>query len=169
MKNMLTAFLIFITLSGAFAQSSDFLLLKKGVNSKSQIRYYAGEQITYKSAKLGYFVTDVIKEFDQNYIYLSENILSPNDILEIDIRNKDPRNSTLKNFNSLFLGAGILLFTVESVNSIYQRDEFSINKGVGLTSAILTGLGIGMLPLRYKTFRNQGRNRLQIILMRMDE
>lgn len=169
MKNLLLIFLFLCCFSSGFAQSKDFLLLKRGNNTKSQIRYHTGDQITYKSAKLGYYVTDAIKEFSTDYIYLSENIISPNDIIEIDIRNKDPRNNTLKNLNSLFLGAGLLLLTVESVNSIYQRNELSIDKGVGLTSALLTGLGIGMLPLRYKVFRNQGRNRLQIILMRMDE
>jgi len=65
---------LFITFN-SLAQSSDFLLLKRGNNSKSQIKYHVGEQITYKSAKLGYYVTDVIKEFTADYIYLSENII----------------------------------------------------------------------------------------------
>ena len=39
-------------------QPKKFLLLKRGSNQKSQIRFYPGEDITYKSKKIGYFVTD---------------------------------------------------------------------------------------------------------------
>lgn len=162
--------LLFLSFSSlAFGQSTDFLLLKRGTNTKSQIRYYPGEQITYKSAKLGYYVTDVIKEFKDNYVYLSENILSVDDIEEVDIRKKDRRNGTLKGFNALILGAGVILLSVESINSIYHEGELSVDKGVGITSGILIGTGLAMLPLRYKTFKHQGRNRIQIIQMRMTD
>lgn len=158
-------FIIFLGISlSTFGQSKDFLLLKRGASSKKQIRFYSGEPITYKSKKLDYFVTDQIREFSQDYIFLSENILSLDDIEAIDIRQKDSRNSTLKNMNALILGSGIILLTAESINSIYQNREFSINQGVGLTSGILIGTGLALLPLRYKIFKIQGRNRLQIIL-----
>ncbi|MGM0946814.1 MAG: hypothetical protein ACQEW9_16675 [Bacteroidota bacterium] len=148
----------------SFAQSEDFLLVKRGFQEKKYLRFYTGESITYKSKKLGYFVTDQIRGFSQDYIFLSENILALEDILEIDIRNKDKRNSTLKNLNFLILGSGIILLTAESINSLYQNREFSIDRGVGLTSGILLGTGLALLPIRYKTFKNQGRGRLQIIL-----
>jgi hypothetical protein len=150
------------------AQSSDFLLLKRGNNTKSQIKYHVGEQITYKSAKLGYYVTDVIKEFTADYIYLSENIISPEDILEVDIRNKDRRNKTLGGLNYLLLGSGVLLFTVDGVNSLYQQGELTIDRNVSIISGILVGTGLALLPVRYKTFRHKGRNRIQIIQMRMN-
>ena len=73
-------------------QPRKFLLLKRGSNQKSQIRFYPGEVITYKSKKIGYFVTDRIVNLDTEYLYLSENILNPSDIIAIDIRAKDPRN-----------------------------------------------------------------------------
>ncbi|TFV97568.1 hypothetical protein E4S40_02650 [Algoriphagus kandeliae] len=168
MKKFLLIFLCFFALSSGFAQSSDFLLLKSGTNTKSQIRFYPGEQITYKSAKLGYYVTDVIKEFSSEYIYLSENIISPNDILEIDIQNKDRRNGSLKALNFLILGSGIMLLSVDAINSIYQQGELTIDREVGIIGGILVGTGIALLPVRYKTFKNQGRNKLQIIQMRMD-
>lgn len=152
----------------ALSQGTDFILLKRGSNQKSQIRFYPGEEITYKSAKLGYFVSDIIIELDQDFIYLKENIISTKDILEVDIRNKDPRNQTLRNVNSLVLGAGVLLFSVEAINGLYQRNEFSIDQGVGVASGILVGAGLALLPIRYKTFKQKDRNRIQIILMRMD-
>ena len=153
---------------GAQAQSTDFLLLKRGANQKSQIRYYPGEDITYKSKKLGYFITDRIVEFDKDFIHLTENILSPDDIIEIDIRNKDPRNRTLRNLTYLFIGSGALLLAVESVNSIYQDEQFEIDSGVATISAVLVGTGLALVPLRYKTFKQKPGNRIQIIQMRLD-
>ena len=143
-------------------------LLKRGAKQKSQIRFYPGETITYKSTKIDYFVTDVIQNIDQNFIYLSENILSPESITEIDIRDKDRRNGTLRALTVLTMSAGVILLGAESINSIYHENEFSISSGVGLASGILIGTGLAMLPLRYKTFKNTGRNKIQLILMRME-
>lgn len=164
---MILVFLLGSCLS-SFGQSSDFILLKRGTNQKAQIRFYPGEEITYKSKKLGYFVTDIIEGLDKDFIYLSENILAPSDILEVDIRYKDKRNSTLKNLNALFLGAGLILISVEMVNSIYQKGELEVSDGVAVTSGILLGTGLALLPLRYKTFKQKDRNKIQIILMRME-
>ncbi len=168
MKFVFPFLLFLLAMAGANAQAKDFILLKKGSNQKSQIRYYPGEEITYKSKKLGYFVTDKIVNLETDFIYLQENILSPADIEEIYIRDKDPRNRTLRNLTALFLGAGGILLTVEAVNSLYQQGELRIDDGVAITSGILIGTGLALLPLRYKTFKNEGRNRIQIILMRMD-
>lgn len=168
MKKILFLFLFTFLSVGAFSQGKDFILLKRGANQKSQIRYYPGEEITYLSKKLGYYVTDVITELDKDFIYLRENIIAPADILEIDIRNKDPRNGTLKSLNALILGAGVILISVETINSLYQQNEFNIDGGVGLTSAILIGTGLALLPVRYKTFKHKGQNKIQIIQMRMD-
>ena len=168
MKSILVLFLIFTASLSSFAQKTDFIILKRGAKQKSQIRYYPGETITYKSTKIDYFVTDVIKSIDNNFIYLSENILSPETITEVDIRDKDRRNGTLSALNVLTIGAGAILLGAESINSIYHEQEFSISSGVGLASGILLGTGIALLPLRYKTFKNTGRNKIQLIHMRMD-
>lgn len=168
MKSLTVLFLFFTLSFSSFSQSKDFLLLKRGANQKSQIRFYPGENITYKSDKLGYFVTDKIMSFDKDFVYLSENILRIDNIKEIYIQDKDPRNRTLRNLNALILGAGVILISVESINSIYQTESFSIDQGVGITSAILIGTGLALLPVRYKTFKNEGRNKIQIIQMRMD-
>jgi hypothetical protein len=168
MKKLALFLLILAGLQPAFSQGTDFVLLKRGAKQKSQIRFYPGEEITYKSTKIDYYVTDVIQKIDQNYIYLSENILSPESITEIDIRDKDRRNGTLRALTVLTMGAGVILLGAESINSIYQENEFSISSGVGLASGILIGTGLAMIPLRYKTFKNTGRNKIQLILMRME-
>ncbi|OOG72766.1 hypothetical protein [Algoriphagus sp. A40] len=168
MKIGLTLVLFLSLIFGALAQSTDFILLKRGRNQKTQIRFYPGEEITYKSKKLGYFVTDQIVNVDKDFIYLTENILSPSDILEVDVRNKDPRNRTMRNLTALFLGAGGILLTVEAINSLYQQDQLKIDEGVAITSGILIGTGLALLPLRYKTFKNTTGFGIQIILMRME-
>lgn len=168
MKLGLTLALLFSILAGANAQSKDFILVKRGGNQKTQMRYYPGENITYKSKKLGYFVTDRIESLDTDFIYLTENILSPADIIELDIRDKDPRNRTLRNLTALFLGAGIILLTVEAVNSVYQQDQLRVDSGVAITSGILVGTGLALLPLRYKIFKNTTGYGIQIIIMRLE-
>lgn len=168
MKLGLTLALLFSILSWASAQSKDFILVKRGGNQKTQLRFYPGENITYKSKKLGYFVTDRIESLDTDFIYLTENILSPADILELDIREKDPRNRTLRNLTALFLGAGVILLTVEAVNSVYQQDQLRVDSGVAITSGILVGTGLALLPLRYKIFKNTTGYGIQIIIMRLE-
>jgi hypothetical protein len=149
-------------------QPKKFLLLKRGTNQKSQIRFYPGEDITYKSKKIGYFVTDRIVNLDTEYLYLTENILSPSDILEIDIRRKDPRNRTLNNLTSLALGAGTMAIALEGINSLYQQRKLQFSPGLIKTSAILLGTGFGLLPLRYKTFTLSDRNKLQLVLLEIE-
>ncbi|MEY3644978.1 MAG: hypothetical protein RLZZ207_1674 [Bacteroidota bacterium] len=149
-------------------QPKKFLLLKRGSTQKSQIRFYPGEDITYKSKKIGYFVTDRIVNLDTEYLYLSENILNPSDIVAIDIRAKDPRNRTLNNLTNLSLGAGTMAIALEGINNLYQQGKIQFSPGVIRTSAILLGTGFGLLPLRYKTFTLSDKNKLQLVLLEIE-
>ena len=149
-------------------QPRKFLLLKRGSNQKSQIRFYPGEDITYKSKKIGYFVTDRIVNLDTEYLYLSENILNPSDIVAIDIREKDPRNRTLNNLTNLSLGAGTMAIALEGINNLYRQGKLQFSPGVVKTSAILLGTGFGLLPLRYKTFTLSDKNKLQLVLLEIE-
>lgn len=164
-------FLVFLLLAAkTFAQEQPkkFLLLKHGANQKRQIRFYPGETITYKSKKIGYFVTDKILNLDTEYLYLSENILSPSDILAIEVRGKDARNRTLSNLTNLFLGAGTLAIVIEGINSLYQQGKLRLSTPVLKTSAIVLGTGSGLLPLRYKTFTISDRKKLQLVILGID-
>ncbi len=149
-------------------QSKKFLLLKRGSNQKTQIRFYPGETITYKSKKIGYFVTDVLVNLDTEYLYLSENILSPSDIVAIDVRRKDPRNRTLKNLTALSLGAGTMIIGLEGINNLTQRGQLKISNGVAKVSALLIGTGLALLPLRYKTFTLSDKNKVQLVLLEIE-
>jgi hypothetical protein len=168
MKKILILFFFFGLNLVCFGQSKDFILLKRGTKQKTQIRFYPGEEITYKSKKLGYFVTDQIVNIDKNFIYLTENILSPEEILEIDIYAKDPRNRTLRNLTALLLGAGSILISVETLNNLINTGEIQVNGGVAITSGILVGTGLALVPLRHKTFKQEKRNRIQLVLKPID-
>jgi len=162
------ATMLFAVNSMAQDLPKEFLLLKRGSQQKSQLRYYPGEYITYKSKKLGYFVTDRIVDLDTEFIYLSENILKPSDILAIDVREKDPRNRTLSNLTRLFWGAGVMILALEAVNSLYQQEQVQISSGVATTSALLVGTGLALRPLRYKIFTLSDKNRLQLVLLEIE-
>jgi len=149
-------------------QPKKFLLLKRGANQKTQIRFYPGETITYKSEKIGYFVTDVLVNLDTEYLYLSENILKPSDILAIDVRKKDPRNRTLKNLTALSLGAGTMIIGLEGINNLTQRGQLKISAGVAKASALLVSTGLALLPLRYKTFTLSDKNKVQLVLLEIE-
>lgn len=167
---VLTIFLIglFTLPIHAQEQPRKFLLLKRGSNQKSQIRFYPGETITYKSKKIGYFVTDILVNLDTEFLYLSENILKPSDILEIDIQRKDPRNRTLNNLTVLSLGAGSMIIGLEGINSITQKGQLKISAGVAKASALLLGTGLALLPLRYKTFKLSDKNKIQLVLLEIE-
>jgi hypothetical protein len=164
-----------ILLIGLFAlpihaqeQPRKFLLLKRGSNQKTQIRFYPGETITYKSKKIGYFVTDILVNLDTEFLYLSENILKPSDILSIDVKRKDPRNRTLNNLTVLSLGAGSMVIGLEGINSLTQQGQLKISAGVAKASALLLGTGLALLPLRYKTFTLSNKNKVQLVLLEIE-
>ena len=149
-------------------QPRKFLLLKRRSNQKTQLRFYPGETITYKSKKIGYFVTDILVNLDTEFLYLSENILKPSDILAIDIQRKDPRNRTLNNLTVLSLGAGSMIIGLEGINSLKQQGQLKISAGVAKASALLIGTGLALLPLRYKTFTLSDKNKVQLVLLEIE-
>ena len=169
-KAVLTLLLIgiFVLPTHAQEQPRKFLLLKRGSNQKTQIRFYPGETITYKSKKIGYFVTDVLINLDTEYLYLSENVLKPSDILAIDVQLKDPRNRTLKNLTALSLGAGTMILGLEGINNLTQKGQLKISAGVAKASALLLGTGLALLPLRYKTFTLSDKNKVQLVLLEIE-
>lgn len=170
-KSLGTVFLTFLILGllvgPIFAQEQPkkFLLLKRGSKQKSQIRFYPGENITYKSKKIGYFVTDKLVNLDTEYLYFSENILKPSDILAIDIQTKDPRNRTLNYLTQLSIGAGTMISGLEGVNSLIQQGKLEISTGIAKASALLIGSGLALLPLRYKRFTLSDKNRVQLVIL----
>ncbi len=163
-KVSLISLIIFFSLThDSFSQK--FILLQNGSNTKTALRFEIGEELTYKSTKFDYYVTDVILDIKTDIIVLSENVLQPKDITVVDIRNKDPRNQTIKNLSYLSMGAGIIFLLVNTVNSLYQQGDLSrLEDSWALSAGLLAG-GYGISKLRYKEFRHKGDNKIQIVIL----
>jgi hypothetical protein len=160
---LIALILLFSLVHQSFSQK--FILLQHGSNTKSALRYQIGEELTYKSTRFDYFVTDVIVDIKTDIIVLSENILQPKDITVVDIRNKDPRNQTIKNLSFLSMGAGVIYLLVNTVNSLYQQGDLSrLQESWALSAGLLAG-GYGISKLRYKEFRHKGDNKIQIVIL----
>lgn len=163
-KSVLSIILLFCLIHmDLFAQN--YLILQRGKNEKSRLTYEIGESIVYLQKGLDYYIADVIREINQDVIVLEENILALDQIEAIDVRNKDPRNQTLSNISLLPIAAGGLLFMAGGINSLYAEQNISYEPGVLVISGVLIGGGLMLQPLRYRKFKNKGRNKLQVIAL----
>lgn len=147
--------------SPLFAQR--YLILQKGENQKTRIRYEVGESITYKLRDTPYFMTDLIQDIQPEHLLFGDNIIAPWQIETIDIFSKDERNSTLRNLTLLPAGAALLLITAESVNSLYADGTVEISRASSLIAGGLAGSALIMSQLRHKKFRIKGKRKLLII------
>lgn len=147
------------------AVSQKFLLLQKGSNQKTRLKYEIGEIITYKSKTNDFFITDRITDIQNDILVLSENVLRPEDIVSIDIYDKDPRNRTLKNLSTLGMAGGFVFLLADGVNGLYQEGRPSIGQGTLVTSGIMIGTGFILSRIRYRYFENKGRNKIQLIVL----
>jgi hypothetical protein len=155
-------FLFFLS-TECFAQK--FILLQKGSNQKTRLKFEIGEEFTYKSTTYDFYITDVIVDIRTDIIVLSENILQPKDITAVYVKKKDPRNSTLKNLSYLGMGGGLIFFTGGIINSLYHEGNLSgVSNSIGL-SAGLFGAGYILSKVQYKEFKHEGKNKIQLIIL----
>jgi hypothetical protein len=150
--------LLFLTTS----YSQNMLLLKRGSNLKNYLTFKEGELMTYKTTFDNFYTTDLIKEIQEEYIIVGDNILVTSQISSIYIANKDERNQTLKNLTLLSLGAGGLLISAEAINNLIQKENFSIDPGIAIISGSLIASGFILNKIRYKKFEVKRRNKIQI-------
>lgn len=162
-RNVLLLFLLFFAFSQAEAQK--YMILQKGSNQKSRIKYEEGDLIIYQQKGQGYFVSDRIKEIHPDFLVLTENVVKPEQIAAVDVRNKDERNRTLRNLSTLmYSGAGLLL-VAETVNGLYHDKKFTYsNEGLIISGSLLAS-GFILSRIKYRYFKNQGRNKIQIIYL----
>jgi hypothetical protein len=150
-----------------FAQeeSKRFLLLQHGAKEKSRLTFEIGEEISYKSTKFDFFITDVIVDIQPDLVVLKENVLRPADITAIDIRNKDPRNATVRNMAYLGMGAGAILLLTTTINSLYQQGDLSqASDLLPLSGGLIVG-GFVISKMQYKTFKHKGKNKIQAVIL----
>ncbi len=154
---------LFILMWGTQTLAQNLLILQRGNNQKTRIKYEVGESITYLQRETGYYITDNILEITPDYIALTENVLSLSQLDAVDIRNKDERNQTLKNLTLLPAAGAALLLTAESINSLYADGKLSYNStSLGIAGALAVS-SLAMSQVRYKKFRHRGRNKILVI------
>ena len=141
-----------------------FILLQKGANQKTRIKYEIGEELVYKTKDFDFFLYDEIVDISNEIIVLKENILTPKEILVIDIRSKDPRNQTLKNLSMLGIGGGVLFMAAQGANSLIQEGDLSQMDTWGVPIGMVAG-GIVLSRIRYRYFNHQGRNKIQTVVL----
>ncbi|UJP64808.1 hypothetical protein [Mongoliitalea daihaiensis] len=163
MKRILFFCLLFLTVHAASAQK--FILLQKGDNQKTRLKFEVGEEFVYKTAQYDFFITEVIRDITIDAIILTDNVIQPSQIVAVDIRKKDPRNYTLDNLSYLGMGGGAMLLLASSINSLYQEGDFSLSGGTLGLSAGLIGTGLLIRQLKYKTFKHKGRNKIQLVIL----
>lgn len=153
--------LIVLVQGEVFAQN--YLILQKGANQKNRISYEVGDELIYLQEGLDYYIKDVIREIDKDYIALSENVLSLKQIKAIDIRYKDERNHTLSNLTLLPFAGGGLLLLAGGINSLAADGKIQYSSGVLTTAAALIGAGFIIKSLRYNKFKVGGKRKIMVI------
>ncbi len=146
-----------------------YLILQKGSNQKSRITYHEGDWLVYKVKGVGYFMEDRIQEITPELLIMRDNIVRPEQIEMVDIRESDTRNQTIKNLSALSIGAGILLLTAETINSLYHDQKLKYSAGSLVVSSSLLAGGLFVSALKRKYFKNAGRNKIQIIYLDLEE
>ncbi|MCH7402083.1 hypothetical protein ACFOUP_15270 [Belliella kenyensis] len=147
------------------AYGQKFILLQKGNNQKTRLKYEIGESFTYQTKNNAYYITDVIKDIEKDIIILSENILRPEDITSVYIHDKDPRNHTLRNLSKLSYGGGALWLTTNLVNNLYQEKNWKVDESALIGTGVLLGTGFALSKVRYKHFKQQGRKKIKLIIL----
>ena len=165
-KYILTLIVVLFFIGQSHAQR--MMILQRGGNQKSRIVYEVGDEIKYRQKGVDYFFEDVIREIHRDFLVLTDNIIRPEDIAVVDIRRTDPRNHTIRNLSALAFSAGALWLTAETINSLYidGRLQYS-NTGLILAGSLFTGSAIISLS-KYRYFKHEGRNKIQIIILEED-
>src|SRR5690554_6029536 len=133
--------------------AQQFLILQKGSNQKFRIKYEVGDEIVYQQKGREYFVRDKITELYKDFLVLNENILRPEEIEVVDVRNKDERNQTVGNLSTLMLGGGVLLLLTESINGLYHDGKISYSHSSLIISGSLIAGGFILSKFKYKFFK----------------
>lgn len=158
-------FVVIVVFFAVEVQAQQFLMLQKGANEKSRLKYEQGDEIVYRQKGRDYFISDRIVELRPDFLVLTENILRPEEIDAVYVADKDERNLTLRNLSTLFMAGGALLFVTETINGLYQEGRLSYSPGGLITGGSLFAGGFILSRVKYRYFKNKGRNKIQIIYL----
>lgn len=164
-KTVIVILIVWWYLPGFQAEAQNYMILQKGSNQKSRIKYEVGDLLVYQQNGQDFFVKDQIKEIHTDFLVLNENILRPDDIYQIDVRDKDERNHTIGNLSALLISAGALLLTAETINGLYHEGKLIYSTGGLIASGSFLASGLILSRFKYNYFKHQGKNKIQIIYL----
>lgn len=162
-KKTVLLFLLFLAFAPVEAQK--FMILQQGANQKTRIKYEEGDLIRYQQKGQEFFVSDIIKEIHPDFLMLGENILRPEEIAVVDVKDKDERNRTLSTLSGLMYSGGAMLLLAETVNGLYHDKKFSYSDEGLIISGSLLATGFVLSKIKYRYFKHRGRNKIQIIYL----
>src|SRR5690606_17356561 len=149
---------MFYRISGVFlllflavlqVEAQNYVILQKGANQKTRIKYEEGDLIKYQLKENDFFISDRIEEIHPEFLVLTENILKPEEIAVVDVRNVDERNHTLANLSVLMYAGGGLLLVAETINGLYHEKKLTYsNEGLIISGALIAS-GFVLSKFRY--------------------
>lgn len=149
----------------AQAEAQRFMILQKGSNQKNRIKFEEGDLIRYQQRGQEFFVSDRIREIHPDFLVLTENILKPEEIAVVDIKDNDQRNQTLGHLSVLMYSGAGLLMVAETINSLYHDKRLNYSSEGLIISGSLVATGFILSKIKYRHFKNKGRNKIQIIYL----
>ena len=139
---------LFLTIVTSFtAVAQQFLVLEK-MGTKKRYEYYAGQQITFKTADEDYFTRLGIRGFSDSLLLLSDRSLPFSAITSIDIKNHKDR-TFISRLGPYLMVAGSLLILFDVVNqTAIQGGSYQGSTGIYVSSGALIGVGAAMTFVR---------------------
>lgn len=132
------------------AQAQYLVLRKKG--SKRKYEYSVGTMIKYKQKGYDLYFTDRITDFADSTIILENNLLSIDQIAEVDIQNAYSNRADILMLGENYLpwiGAGLL--AIDLINhTLVDGNDFSLDRGVTTVSGVLVATGLSLRLFRRK-------------------
>lgn len=154
MKVRLIFLLAAFSMIMASADAQVYLTLrKKGSTRKYQ--YFKGNKITYKMQGYDQFFTDRITDFADSTIILENNIILIDQLYEVDVRNASSNRPPIWNAGETALptiGIGLLALDIFN-HSVIDGNDFSLDRGVTTTSAVLVTTGFALRVMRRKIIK----------------
>lgn len=146
----------------AFGQDKFLVLEKPG--RKKRIKFYPGDELTFKLKNSDLQITGTILDLYDSLILFADSYVKPEEIDYVKLERVEGFLSP-SNGPKLVI-AGVALFIIDQLNySLLQGNKIRFDKEIACTSlAMITG-GITWTSLRFTRFRNKGNRRIRIVII----
>lgn len=163
MKGIQIVIVIFLlgSISVAQAQTHQLVVLKR---DRILARFYEGDMMRFAIYPEKKFRYDRIVAFTDTTIITTQDTILYYTLSKIDLRNKLDGGLNLKVIGTTLITAGIILPLGDWINvDLIQNDDYSFDRGIGTTSAVLIGTGAAMIALNKSHITLYGRKKVKIV------